>query len=455
MSIDTNRVLDVRPISEAEYEEFLKGRDYSALQAPGQFNRMKVRGDDARIYGGFENGKLVIAMLCRVSPAMKVFKWCYSPRGYVCDDIQDTDLVKAFMEGLKKILKKERVIFIEIESPVEIRQRDENGAVVEEGYSHEDYRQAMKQAGFDLEELKQDGYDVNRQCRWVSILDVIKYEKPYDGLPMTNEALKNPQENFTYYTEDELLKNMNIKTRQHIKMSQKDYIKIRPLGYEELDVLQDMEGEAASRHHYEMMGISAYQLSMKGYGENCQVLYAYVDLDTYQQTVSKDMEQTEKDLQAALEDLQTNPDSKKKNRRATNLQQQKESLLKKQQDVDSLKAQYDKEVPLAAALFLTTPTETLYLFSGSKRDLSRFKGAYAIQWHMIRETLKRKALRYNFWGISGNFNPEEDGYGVFEFKKGFGARVGEYAGKFVYPVMPAVSAFYENRLKKKGAAGAI
>jgi lipid II:glycine glycyltransferase (peptidoglycan interpeptide bridge formation enzyme) len=437
--------LDVKEISIHEYEAFLEGKDYSALQAVGQFNRMT----NSRIYGGYQNGQLKIAMIVKIIPAMKIFKWAYSPRGYVCEDLLDTSLVQAFMQPLKKQLAKENVLYIRIESPIEYVQRDANGDVVEGGYSHESYRQDMKNIGFEIEELKRDGYDLTRQCRWVSILDLVEYTTPYDGLPVPASRLANPDGAYTFLSKEQLMKNLNVKTRQHVKLSQKEYVKVRELSYDELSILKEMEEAAAAEHHYESNSIEAYQASMKGYGDACKVLYAYVDLNTYKTCVEKDQQENEKALQEALLDLETNPDSKKKNRRVQTLQEQKATLKKKEEDVKELCQRFDQEVPLAAALFLLTPTETLYLFSGSKKEFARFKGAYAIQWHMICESLERKALRYNFWGISGIFDPQDPSYGVYEFKKGFGARVAEYAGMFTMDCKPALSHLYQKMIAAK------
>ena len=41
-----------------------------------------------------------------------------------------------------------------------------------------------------------------------------------------------------------------------------------------------------------------------------------------------------------------------------------------------------------------------------------------------------KSRIYDFGGISGNFTPGSENYGVYEFKRGFGGNVLEYIGEF-------------------------
>ena len=133
--------LEVRPISRREYEDFIQDKDYTCTQAGGQIGRMEEKGEEARAAGGFENGQLVIAMLYRISPYMKVFHSAYSPRGPVTDRFLDEELLKAFFEGMKPLLKQDKAAFLKVESGAEIVQHDMDGAIVEGGYDNEPYRQ--------------------------------------------------------------------------------------------------------------------------------------------------------------------------------------------------------------------------------------------------------------------------------------------------------------------------
>ena len=114
-------------------------------------------------------------------------------------------------------------------------------------------------------------------------------------------------------------------------------------------------------------------------------------------------------------------------------------LEKRAKELDGLIEEYGTMIPLAAGLFIITPAETIYLFGGSRRSLSQFFGPYAVQFEMIRQSIERGALRYNFWGISGKFKPEEEGYGVYKYKKEFGAHVVEYAGEFTLILKPTAA----------------
>ena len=53
---------------------------------------------------------------------------------------------------------------------------------------------------------------------------------------------------------------------------------------------------------------------------------------------------------------------------------------------------------------------------------------------MIQQAIDEGYSYYNMLGISGFFKKGEDGYGVFDFKRGFNACVVEYIGNFTLPV---------------------
>ena len=59
-----------------------------------------------------------------------------------------------------------------------------------------------------------------------------------------------------------------------------------------------------------------------------------------------------------------------------------------------------------------------------------FNAQYFIQWEMIKYGIKNNYKRYNFYGISGNFDKNDPSYGIYEFKKGFGGYVMELLGDY-------------------------
>lgn len=66
---------------------------------------------------------------------------------------------------------------------------------------------------------------------------------------------------------------------------------------------------------------------------------------------------------------------------------------------------------------------------------------------MIKRAMEKKLPLYDFGGISGDFNPDSDNYGVYEFKRGFGGNVVEYIGEFDLVVDKLFNSFYKFMFK--------
>ena len=154
-----------------------------------------------------------------------------------------------------------------------------------------------------------------------------------------------------------------------------------------------------------------------------------------------------KEVAETEEILKTNPSVKKQKKLKTDMEYLN-SLQKKLDGVKQLQNKHGDTLPLAAAFFIKYRDQMFYLVGASEYEYRTYKGPYAIQWHMIRKAKQLGCTRYNFYGISGYFKEGEEGYGVFDFKRGFNAVVEEYIGNFILPVKPAVYNIY-NMLKKQ------
>ena len=85
-------------------------------------------------------------------------------------------------------------------------------------------------------------------------------------------------------------------------------------------------------------------------------------------------------------------------------------------------------------MFILYGDEIIYLYSGSYSKYMNFNAQYLIQWYMIKHGIENKYKRYNFYGITGNFDKNDKDYGVYDFKKGFNGYVEEYIGDFELPL---------------------
>lgn len=401
--------MELISLTKEEYQIYTaKNCNPDFLQSVYAANKMLHDGWIVEYYKAVENEKVISVFMIGYVHLLHYFYYAYIPRGFFIDYEDQKALVKV-TEELKKILKKKRVIYLEIDPKISLRQHDKNGDVVVDGINNEHIVENLKHAGFDHQPLKH-GYDTTKQCRWISVIDL------------------------RGKTKDDVFADFSIKTRNDIRTAQKYGVKVRALKEDELSILNYMEQEAGQRHDFEAVTMDTFKTMYSCYKDHVKTLYAYLDLDEYEQSLKSEIEPLEKEIQELKEFLQENPNSKKKQNRLKVAQEYYESLQKKSQEVVHLKEKYDKEVPLAGSMFVKFGDEVVYLSSGMDYQFRTFRGAYAIQWEMIQEAVDEGYSYYNMLGISGFFKKGEDGYGVFDFKRGFNACVVEYIGNFILPV---------------------
>ena len=414
--------MQINTINIQEYSEYLDTVDTVVFQQ-SQYHAKKFEHDGWSvefIQASQENEVYATCMLAYL-PLMKVFKYCYVARGFLAD-YKDKDKLVKFTSSLKQYLKKKNVVYLEMDPEIDLVQRDKDGNVVENGFNNYDVVENLKSGGFLQLPLKQ-GYDLSKECRFCSSIDL------------------------RGKTSDEIFNEFSSATRRNTRTAQKYNVHIRKLGVDQLHILDSMEKETSARQDFEAMSLDYFKNLYAFYGENhVETLLSYLDLDEYEQKIKKEYNTTLKSIEKTKTFLEKNPGNEKKEKRLKTDETYLDSLEKKISHIQELKDTYGKEVPLACCLFIKYGHEIVYLVGSSNYEQRDFRGPYAIHWHMIQEAIQEGYDFYNFYGISGYFEPGKEGYGVFDFKRGYNAVVHEYIGNFILPCKPFIFKIY-NKLK--------
>ena len=90
--------------------------------------------------------------------------------------------------------------------------------------------------------------------------------------------------------------------------------------------------------------------------------------------------------------------------------------------------------PVAYGLVLTDALEGDYFEAASTELNYKFPGAYALQWHVMKDLKKQGKLRYNLWGIAPAGQKNHKFAGVTTFKTGFGGEKFDYLHAHDLPV---------------------
>ncbi len=372
-------------------------------------NLKKVNGWKPYYIGLKEDKKIKAAalILAKELPIIKK-KMFYSPRGFLID-YNDYELLKEFTTELKKYIKKEKGIFVKIDPYVEYQERDNNGQIVENGYNNKKSVENLKKLGY-----KFFGFNTMQdtlQPRWMHVIEI------------------NGKK------EEEVLKDMESKTRQILRKNEKSSIKTREIVKEELPIFKSIMEHTGDRRDFIDRPLSYYE-AMWDNLHDCgilKILLAEIDFEEYEKNTIKEKEETERNLKDRIYKHDNNLLKMNEKKYETSNKQDKESLerLEKQLlKIKTYKKEYGKKKNLGTILFLIYGNEVLSLFGGTDDNLLQFQSAYTVHYAGIKYAIDHGYKRYNFYGITGDFRKENPLYGLYLFKKSFGGHVVELIGEY-------------------------
>ena len=107
-----------------------------------------------------------------------------------------------------------------------------------------------------------------------------------------------------------------------------------------------------------------------------------------------------------------------------------------------LMAYYDGK-PISGVIPIMYGNKTWYLYGASSNSHRNLMPNYLLQWEMIKIALERKDDIYDFRGVSGVVDENHPQYGLYRFKKGFGATFTEFIGEIYIPFKPLTYKLYK------------
>ncbi|MBC7074594.1 MAG: peptidoglycan bridge formation glycyltransferase FemA/FemB family protein [Syntrophomonadaceae bacterium] len=276
-----------------------------------------------------ENGEIrgALLILKRRIPVPVINKCIfYSPRGPVVD-IEDEKLSRLLFEGAQRVAKDYGAIFLKIDPDV--------------ANSNRFFQDTLKKVGFRKNETGLNFEGV--QPKFVFRLDIIP-------------------------SEEELLKNMQAKTRYNIRLAERKGVKIRQAeDREDLKIFYAILKETAERDRFLIR-----------------------DYEYFEQIWN---------------------------------------LMVKNGYARFFLAEYEEQV-IAAALALILGDKAWYLYGASSNKYRSVMPNHLLQWEMIRWARDNGCSIYDFRGVSGDLDEKNPLYGLYRFKKGFRGELVEFVGEW-------------------------
>ena len=373
-------------------------------------NLKKVNNWQAHYIGLENDNDEIVAgamILSKTLPIIKK-KMFYSPRGFLID-YNDKKLLETFTNELKKYIKKEQGIFVKIDPFVEYQEHDNDGNIVKDGYNNKSAVENLKNLGYKFFgfNLMQD----TLQPRWMHVIET------------KNRTL------------DDVMKDMESKTRQILRKNERCGITTREITRDELPIFKDIMKHTSDRREFVDRPLSYYEAMWDNLHDSgiLKILIAEIDFNIYEKNTIEEKEEAEKSLKERIykKDKGILKMNEKKFNSSNKQDEETIKRLEKQlEKIKELKEEYgDKEI-LGGILFLIYGNEVLSLHGGSHAKLMQFQSAYTIHFEGVKMAVEGNYNRYNFYGITGDFRKENPLYGLYLFKKSFGGHVVELIGEY-------------------------
>jgi lipid II:glycine glycyltransferase (peptidoglycan interpeptide bridge formation enzyme) len=413
-------------LTEKEFQNFLDKHPLRTFVQTVAMTKVKEKdGWESHFVGIKENNKILCAtMMISLKGKLKE-RFFYAPRGFLID-YNNKELLKIFTNNIKDYIKSKNGYMLRIEPEILYKERDIDGNLIEGGFDNTSIYNNLIELGY-----KHNGFylelDLSKQVRWAFALN-----------------LKDK-------TKEEIFEAMRPNTKNHLRKAAKYNIVIREFTYDELSIFKDIVESSGQRKSFHSRPLKYYQNMYKAFYDSDDIKYmaAELDIDKYIKSL-KDEIKEELDKKEKLSDAPSNRGLKKE------IDKNVVSINKRLEQAKEIESkEKNKKIILAGAMFMTYGNEIVYLFSGSRSEYLSFGGQYCIQWHMIQYGIEHGYKLYNFYGISGNLREEDNRYGVYEFKKGFGGTVIEYIGDFDLIISKPIYIMHElikkikNIIKKK------
>ncbi len=104
---------------------------------------------------------------------------------------------------------------------------------------------------------------------------------------------------------------------------------------------------------------------------------------------------------------------------------------------------YYEDKPISGVIPIFYGNKTWYLYGASSNEHRNLMPNYLLQWEMIKMAIARKDDIYDFRGVSGVVDENHPQYGLYRFKKGFGATFTEFIGEIYIPFKPLTYSIYK------------
>lgn len=405
-------------LTEKEYDKFVSNNKQDTYMQTLELKKFKENNNiKCYLVGVKENSKVVAATLFYEVGSFLNKKRYYSSRGFILD-YENEELLKFFVDNIKKYIKNKKGMSLTIDPNIIYRVRTSNGEIINEEKNDRVIEELKKLGFFHFGFNK---YFETMQVRWVYRLEL---NKPYE----------------------ELRNNFSKSTRKNIESVYNNGVEIRVGNREDIKSLSRIFKETAERDEFNTKSYEYYKSMFENMPNSMKVYMAYINPKLRLETSTKKLEEEQKNNTELNEKMKKDMvGNKLLNKKAISdklIEKYKEEI----KEAETMIKSNEGNIDIGALISVKSGEEYISLSSGTLTQYKKYNPKYALYDAHIKDAYNMKFKYVNFYGIAGDFDPNNKYHGIYEFKKGFNGNVVEYIGEFTLPIGFSYKIF--NILKK-------
>ncbi len=412
-------------LKKEEFDRFSAGHKYNTYYQSSNYADFAANNDQFNVhYLGFvddDSDKLIGASLMLYKPLFWGYKYAYAPRGLLIDYENDQQ-VTIITQELKKLLRKQKFIFITIDPLIVASERDRNGKIIQ--FNNGVNRILANFKKNDYEHLGFNLYNESKLPRWNVIAKLNR-----DGRTLYNNFDPSIKEKISYCN------NIGLIVQEDTENNVDEF-------YEFVKKSYSKGGKKYFTNLFNAFGpdkkikIFYTKLSTKKYVENVNKLYS-----------------TEEEKNIALANIIQSGDSVKYNiQRAINDKMESDKLLhmyKKDIVISTKLLKSNPEgITCGAALVIEDAHGVNILINYVDNTYAKYNSDTLLIYEIMKYYGKLEYKYINIGAVTGNFDSSSKYYPMLENKLGFNSSILEYIGEFNMVLNPTMYKIYKKKYNK-------
>lgn len=392
-------------LEENIFDEFSKNHKLGTFYQTSSYAKVMAEQGMKYIYIGMisDSNKIKAATLVLIQEKKSLFghiKNAYCPRGFLID-YDDLELLKLWSSELKKYLKKQKIVYLRVDPPIENVKRLQTGEIDYNGFNNYHVIENLAASGFKH----------------------LGFNKGFETLkPRWNVILR------VKGTSEDVFENFGKDIKSKIRKSQNMGVNVIKGTSEDLQMFYSY---VAKKH---IRNLKYYQDFYRIFKDSdmCEIYFTHLDTQKF---LERSRQQYDEELirnNSLLEQMQNNKQGSLEsivNRKMVSdaaLSQYKENIVV----ATKVLGLYPEGITLSTSFIIKYKNEIFFLIDGFNKKSEIVTSTNLLRFSVMKHYIDKGYNVINMNGITGNFNPKNKYYGLYKSKIGYGGDVVEYIGEF-------------------------